>query len=253
MKIDKDGILTAALAMCIVAGTSGTSLAGLSPEQAALRNVESITVHAGCCEQARKAGLNEEDIRGSIQKQIEDAGIEVMPRQVWATLPGRCRFNATVTIYKPTDLETLVYSLKVDFVQTVTLERQPETKVDAITWQRTWFAHGTRKRLAEAVPHNLKVLTASFIRDYRQANPKENRSSGAGDTNNFSPASPGQTKSAPGSVSGRHGYIGSRSSDVFHKPDCHLAKNISPENLVSYRTRDDAIKAAKRPCKSCKP
>ncbi|MHC4701251.1 MAG: Ada metal-binding domain-containing protein [Planctomycetota bacterium] len=250
MKTDKIGILTAVLAMCSIAGAGGRSPAGLSPEQASLRGVESVTIDAVCCEQTKQAGLNEQDIRRSIHKQIESAGIEVMPRAAMASLPGRCRFSATVTIYKSGDPEMLVYCLKVEFVQRVTLERRPETKVDAITWQRTWFAHGTKRRLAEAIPHNLEVMTASFIRDHRQANPRDHKPSGAGDANNPSRR---QTNSDPGSAPSKHGYIGSKSSDVFHKPDCSWAQNISSENLVSYANRDEATKAGKRPCKMCNP
>jgi hypothetical protein len=250
MKTDKIGILTAVLAMCTIAGAGGRSSAGLNPEQASLRGVESVTIHAVCCEQARQAGFSEQDIRRSIHKQIENAGIEVMPQAALASLPGRCRFRATVTIYDPADLETLVYCLKVEFVQTATLERRPETKVDAITWQRSWFAHGTKKQLARAVPHNLKVLTGSFIRDYRRANPKDDKSSGAAEAKN---ASLRPAKSNPGWVSSERGYIGSKSSDVFHKPDCSWVKNISSGNLVSYASRDEATKAGKRPCKMCNP
>jgi hypothetical protein len=48
-------------------------------------------------------------------------------------------------------------------------------------------------------------------------------------------------------------YVASKNRPVFHKPDCQPAKRISPENLVGYKTREDAINAGKRPCKRCKP
>jgi hypothetical protein len=48
-------------------------------------------------------------------------------------------------------------------------------------------------------------------------------------------------------------YVASKSSNVFHRPNCRWAKNISPDNLVEYKNRDEAIKAGKRPCKSCRP
>lgn len=48
-------------------------------------------------------------------------------------------------------------------------------------------------------------------------------------------------------------FVASKNSRVFHKPDCPFAELILPENLVTYKTRDDAIKAGKRPCKRCKP
>jgi len=48
-------------------------------------------------------------------------------------------------------------------------------------------------------------------------------------------------------------YVASKNSNVFHKPDCRWAKKISSENLVGYNSREEAIKAGKRPCRWCKP
>jgi hypothetical protein len=48
-------------------------------------------------------------------------------------------------------------------------------------------------------------------------------------------------------------YVASKNSQVFHKPDCQSAQKILPENLVTYKTRDEAVAAGKRPCKRCNP
>ncbi len=48
-------------------------------------------------------------------------------------------------------------------------------------------------------------------------------------------------------------FIASKSSTVFHRPECRWAQNISSDNLVGYKTREEAIAGGKRPCKSCKP
>jgi micrococcal nuclease len=48
-------------------------------------------------------------------------------------------------------------------------------------------------------------------------------------------------------------YVASKNRPTFHKPDCRWAKKISPENLVDYKTREDAINAGKKPCQQCKP
>jgi hypothetical protein len=50
-----------------------------------------------------------------------------------------------------------------------------------------------------------------------------------------------------------HKYVASKSSNIFHKPDCRWAQNISKENLITYKSREEAIKAGKRPCKTCNP
>jgi len=48
------------------------------------------------------------------------------------------------------------------------------------------------------------------------------------------------------------GYVASRNSEVFHRPECHNAGRIKPSNLVHFRTREEAM-AAKRPAKDCNP
>lgn len=245
----KHRILTAAFATCVIAAFTADCCAELTGPQRSLTGVKLVTVHVSCSDLAKEAGLDEEAIRKSISKQLEDAGIGVVRPQIWATLPGRCRFKATVKVYKPLHLDTLMYNLKGEFVQTVALARLPETKIDATTWQRTWFAHGSQKRLAEVVPHNLKVLTAAFIRDHRLANPKDGQAS-----NSSAGGGSATTSNQPaGSTAPVAGFSASKTSSVFHKSDCRLAQNISTDNLVSYRNRDEAVRAGKRPCKRCNP
>jgi hypothetical protein len=48
-------------------------------------------------------------------------------------------------------------------------------------------------------------------------------------------------------------YVASKNSGVFHKPDCRSAQNISEENRITYNSREEAVKAGKRPCKLCNP
>ncbi|MHC4628747.1 MAG: Ada metal-binding domain-containing protein [Planctomycetota bacterium] len=253
MRIDKDGILTAAVTMLVLAGASGSSFAALTPEVASLRGVKSMTVHADCCQNAKEIGFSEEDIRRSIQKQLEDAGIKVRPLRMWRSVPGRCRLNVGVKLYRPAQQETFVYNLKVDFLQTVTLEREPQTEIDVVTWELMWFAHGSRSRLGQAIGQNLKVLVASFIKDYYQANPPDKDTAETRNSSRASTNAEGRVKPNPGSSAGKYLFTGSKGSDVFHKSHCHSAGNISTENIVRYRTKQEAVKAGKRPCKWCNP
>lgn len=49
------------------------------------------------------------------------------------------------------------------------------------------------------------------------------------------------------------GFVASRNSQVFHRPDCKSAAKIAQKNLIHYATRDEAIKAGRRPCADCQP
>ncbi len=48
-------------------------------------------------------------------------------------------------------------------------------------------------------------------------------------------------------------FVCSKNSDVFHKAGCPSAKRISPNNLITYATRDEAVNAGKKPCQRCNP
>ncbi|MDY7228528.1 ComEC/Rec2 family competence protein [Hyalangium rubrum] len=58
------------------------------------------------------------------------------------------------------------------------------------------------------------------------------------------------TKTPSKATPGR--YVASRRSDVFHIPECRNARKISPENLLTFSTRESAEKD-RRPAKDCNP
>lgn len=68
-------------------------------------------------------------------------------------------------------------------------------------------------------------------------------------------AADGQGQTTPQSLGATTAYpfVASKSSGVFHRPDCRWAQNISGNNLVGYQTREEAVQSGKRPCKSCQP
>jgi len=54
-------------------------------------------------------------------------------------------------------------------------------------------------------------------------------------------------------LNGEVKYMASKSSNVFHRPDCRFAKTITSKNGAEYATRQQAINSGRRPCKQCKP
>jgi hypothetical protein len=86
------------------------------------------------------------------------------------------------------------------------------------------------------------------------ANPlgKQSSDAGASETDSLTAT---EKKTEPGAKSAVSGYkyVASKNSKDFHKPGCRWAKRIKPENLVGYSSKNEAIKAGKRPCKQCNP
>ncbi len=91
-----------------------------------------------------------------------------------------------------------------------------------------------------------------FISDYQKAKQThpQIKSSDINDVNSVAAAA---MKNPTAEPAAEYQYVASKNRPTFHKPDCRWAKKISPENLVGYKTRDDAINAGKKPCKQCKP
>jgi methylphosphotriester-DNA--protein-cysteine methyltransferase len=48
-------------------------------------------------------------------------------------------------------------------------------------------------------------------------------------------------------------FVGSKKSDKYHYPSCEWAQKIKPENLVTFTSAQEALKAGYVPCKVCRP
>ncbi|MBN2315870.1 MAG: hypothetical protein JXM79_18220 [Sedimentisphaerales bacterium] len=142
-----------------------------------------------------------------------------------------------------------VFRIQTSVARSVCLKEQDHPIFKADLWTlnpvfETVSADEMPARITEVVLGQIKA----FVRAYRTANPQSqslaDHKANETNTNETETDRPQTTM---------HGYIASNSSDIFHKPDCRWAKNISPENLVTYTNREQAIKDGKRPCKWCKP
>jgi len=48
-------------------------------------------------------------------------------------------------------------------------------------------------------------------------------------------------------------FWGSKNSNKYHYPDCRWAQKIKPENLIKFKSPEEAQKAGYIPCKVCRP
>jgi micrococcal nuclease len=62
------------------------------------------------------------------------------------------------------------------------------------------------------------------------------------------PPSPPPAAKAPAG-----GYPASAKSKVFHLPGCEFAGKIKASNLVTYKTREEAMAAGREPAGCCNP
>jgi beta-lactamase superfamily II metal-dependent hydrolase len=79
------------------------------------------------------------------------------------------------------------------------------------------------------------------------AQPSPARPLGPTETTNATPAGEA-TNAAPSS-----GFVGSSRSSVFHLPSCSAVQKIVPQNLVRWKTRQEALASGRRPAEDCHP
>lgn len=160
-----------------------------------------------------------------------------------------------VNLLKLEDAKQYVFRIQTSVARSVCLKEQEKPVFKADLWKlnpvfETVPVDEMSSRITDVVLGQIRV----FIRAYQTANPHDRFISGSG-VSEARPTGISQNQTAIESSApmvGR-GYVASKSSDIFHKAGCRWAKNISPENLVTYENREQAIKDGKRPCKWCKP
>jgi hypothetical protein len=148
-----------------------------------------------------------------------------------------------------------VYRIQTSLNRLVTFSNRKELQIQAEVWQvRPVMKAAARAEAAEAIAADVLVQAEAFVgahkaaRSLRQLTEDDKPNpSGPEPLNQTQPSvqNPRAASSYP--------FIASKSSSVFHRPDCRWAQNIAGANLVGYQNREEALQAGKRPCKSCKP
>jgi hypothetical protein len=148
-----------------------------------------------------------------------------------------------------------VSRVQISLIRLVTLSHRPDFQIQAEVWQgRPATEVVAKEDAAQAITTTVLAQAEAFLAAHQAA--RSLRPIAPAAKQAVSGASPpGQMQSSPQDLQAipQYPYISSKSSMVFHKPDCRWAQNIAAGNLVGYNSRDEAVQAGKRPCKSCTP
>jgi len=153
------------------------------------------------------------------------------------------------------DSQQHIFHIRTALARAVCLKDKQNPIFKADIWQS---APAIKAVSAENMPEKITDAAMKqvegFINIYKATNPPGTQSSDSGINETASSKIPEkQDETDVNSAISEHKYVASKSSSVFHKPECRWAKNISEANLVIYTSKDEAIKAGKRPCKTCNP
>ena len=136
--------------------------------------------------------------------------------------------------------------------RTVCLAEDCSESFKAIVWEtppavETLDRSTLQTELAKIVSEQAKSFTHSYIMSNPRLLPDVNKPSAKQAPRTISRDATEQSEQAQST------FVASKNSQVFHKPGCPFAQKIASKNRVSYSSRDEAIAAGKRPCKSCNP
>jgi len=191
-------------------------------------------------------------IETNVKEKLRQAGIELDTPTAdnILSIPELRIYVSTLSLE---DSQQCVFHIRSALVRAVCLKdkRNPVFKADI--WQSAPVMQAVS---AENMPAKMTDVVLEqvegFIHAYKATNPAAKQSSEAVISESDSPAIP-ENQAKTDVESTASGYLASKSSSIFHKPECRWAKNISEGNLVSYTSKDEAIKAGKIPCKTCNP
>lgn len=142
-----------------------------------------------------------------------------------------------------------VFRVQTSLERSITLPRQRNLHFTAAVWKTepVMQAVSVQSMPAKVTDVVLEQVEA-FVHAWLAANQP---GTGVGDVNDVNVA---LMIAATKRVSpAEYKFVASKNSNVFHRPDCSSAKRIKPANLVGYSSREETLKAGKRPCKRCKP
>ncbi|MFH1715778.1 MAG: Ada metal-binding domain-containing protein [Planctomycetota bacterium] len=203
---------------------------------------------------AENDGLVWAELAGMVTDKLKKAGIELSPGSRYGD-PNMPELRVYIEMLKLEASQQYVFRIQTSLARSTHLTEQlaPIFKADVWKLNPVMQAASVEDMPAEVADVVLDQVNV-FIRAYRATNPPDSQSSDTGmHEPNAATASEKNAGAYAKSAPGAGKYVASNSSGIFHRPDCRWAGNISPENLVTYRTRDEAMSSGKRPCKSCEP
>ncbi len=176
-------------------------------------------------------------LKGEIVEKLSGAGIKHVESETDYTPRLIIRIEGTPM----PEGDKLVCRVQVSLIRYVLLVSQPSLPIPAEVWQgRPALAAVVKAGVAETISSAVTGQIETFLDGYRRAASLSTLSSGVK-----------PDRAAP-TASG-YPFLSSKSSQVFHRPDCRWAQNIASDNRVGYKSREEAVQAGKRPCKTCKP
>jgi hypothetical protein len=196
-------------------------------------------------------GINWEELQLGVEKKLREEGINCVEPKL-SPMP---RVKIFIHFLEVPDSKKFVFYIQTSLARLVTLKDRRNTNMLVDLWKTNPVMQITPVDIIQAKINDVTLeQVETFIHAHKAANAQKTllNKAGMGKNGSLKESDKSEQPNVEKLTSGCS-YVASKNSSVFHKPDCRWAQNISKENLVGYNSRDEAIKAGKRPCKSCNP
>ena len=229
----------------VLLGTPNPALAGIEK-----LNVDIVPPDS----EPNKDGLVWRELEAKVINKLNEAGIKIMPG-IAGNILNIDELRVYIDMLKFADSQIYVFRIQISLARAVYLAKDSSWSIKADVWEvgPAMQAISVQDMPAKVTDVVLEQVEA-FICAYVVANPLDKQSSDAKTTDTVSQtAQRQQAKPAAKPAVAKYEYVASKNSKVFHNPECSSAKRILPKNLVGYNSRNEVLKAGRRPCKQCKP
>ena len=104
---------------------------------------------------ARRAGLSQEGLRTAVELQLRRAGLRLVSKDA-----GAPTVYVNLNMIRDRDLPLLIYSLKVEVMEGVTLERDRSIFATATTWQKGTLGFVGENRVGQLRQELIELVDA---------------------------------------------------------------------------------------------
>lgn len=137
-----------------------------------LRGLSGVSVTVEALSPAtEEAGLTKADVLTDVELKLRLAGIPVLNEKQWIEAPGAPYLYLAVTVSNRSN-GLWAFSISVELMQRVVLERRPESGLFASTWS-TDYVGSVGSTNIRSVRENIKDQIDKFINAYLAVNPKK--------------------------------------------------------------------------------
>jgi len=193
-------------------------------------------------------------VTAEVTNQLSGSGIRwLRPRPGGAGPVDAPDFTITVDILRLANSQLFVFRVQTSLAAWVCLKSDSSVCFKAELWKMASPIQAvSQKDISTAITAQAVKQAESFVLAHSAAN--QAKTSAKESTTDLPASAIGKKISREEKpIPAEFRYVASKNSKVFHRPVCPSAGRISPDNLIGFTSRADAVKTGRRPCKRCKP